>query len=156
MNFPTILTIIRLGLGPIIFWLIIAGSNYLALILFSLALLTDFFDGYLARKHNMVTQLGVHLDRWADKLLYGFVVFALVYTSGMWVWFYIFTLGLVAFVVGYYFFGKEVEVDRFGRFVLVVEAVVLGLMILGFTNHLMFILFSLCLVLPPLNYRRKR
>jgi CDP-diacylglycerol--glycerol-3-phosphate 3-phosphatidyltransferase len=49
----------------------------LALILFFLAGITDYFDGYLARKYNAVSQLGEILDPIADKILVLFVLFGL-------------------------------------------------------------------------------
>ena len=49
----------------------------LALILFFLAGITDYFDGYLARKYNAVSQLGEILDPIADKILILFVLFGL-------------------------------------------------------------------------------
>ena len=49
----------------------------LALILFFVAGLTDYFDGYLARKYNSVSQLGEILDPIADKILILFVLFGL-------------------------------------------------------------------------------
>ena len=49
----------------------------LALVLFFLAGVTDFFDGYLARKYNAVSQLGEILDPIADKILILFVLFGL-------------------------------------------------------------------------------
>jgi len=49
----------------------------LALILFFLAGITDYFDGYLARKYNKVSQLGEILDPIADKILILFVLFGL-------------------------------------------------------------------------------
>ena len=49
----------------------------LALILFFLAGITDYFDGYLARKYNAVSQLGSILDPIADKILILFVLFGL-------------------------------------------------------------------------------
>ena len=52
-------------------------SYFLALILFFLAGITDFFDGYLARKYNAVSQLGEILDPIADKILILFVLFGL-------------------------------------------------------------------------------
>ena len=50
---------------------------FLALILFFLAGITDYFDGYLARKYNAVSQLGEILDPIADKILILFVLFGL-------------------------------------------------------------------------------
>ncbi len=49
----------------------------MALILFFLAGITDYFDGYLARKYNAVSQLGEILDPIADKILILFVLFGL-------------------------------------------------------------------------------
>jgi len=49
----------------------------LALILFFFAGITDYFDGYLARKYNAVSQLGEILDPIADKILILFVLFGL-------------------------------------------------------------------------------
>ena len=49
----------------------------LALILFFLAGITDYFDGYLARKYNAVSKLGEILDPIADKILILFVLFGL-------------------------------------------------------------------------------
>ena len=49
----------------------------LALVLFFLAGVTDYFDGYLARKYNAVSQLGEILDPIADKILILFVFFGL-------------------------------------------------------------------------------
>jgi CDP-diacylglycerol--glycerol-3-phosphate 3-phosphatidyltransferase len=49
----------------------------IALILFFLAGITDYFDGYLARKYNAVSQLGEILDPIADKILILFVLFGL-------------------------------------------------------------------------------
>ena len=50
---------------------------FLALLLFFLGGVTDYFDGYLARKYNAVSQLGEILDPIADKILILFVLFGL-------------------------------------------------------------------------------
>ena len=50
---------------------------FLALLLFFLAGITDYFDGYLARKYNAVSQLGEILDPIADKILILFILFGL-------------------------------------------------------------------------------
>jgi CDP-diacylglycerol--glycerol-3-phosphate 3-phosphatidyltransferase len=52
-------------------------NYFLALILFFLAGITDYIDGYLARKYNAVSQLGEILDPIADKILILFVLFGL-------------------------------------------------------------------------------
>ncbi len=72
LNLPNFLTIFRIFLVPIIVGILLVefnGRAFLALGLFLLASLTDFVDGYLARRNNQVTPLGILLDPIADKLL---------------------------------------------------------------------------------------
>lgn len=77
-NFINFLTVSRLLIGLYIFILLTRTDGYfLAFILFLVASITDFFDGYLARKYNAVTQIGEILDPIADKILIVFILFAL-------------------------------------------------------------------------------
>ena len=77
-NIINILTLSRIFIAAVIFLLLMTPDGYfLALILFFLAGITDYFDGYLARKHNAVSQLGEILDPIADKILILFVLFGL-------------------------------------------------------------------------------
>lgn len=69
MNLPNKLTIIRVILVPVTMALILAGHFYAALAVFVVASLTDFLDGYLARKNNLVTSFGKIMDPLADKIL---------------------------------------------------------------------------------------
>ena len=76
--FINILTLSRIFLAAVIFLLLITPDGYLlALILFFLAGITDYYDGLLARKHNAVSPLGEILDPIADKILILFVLFGL-------------------------------------------------------------------------------
>lgn len=73
MNLPNKLTMLRVILIPV--FMIFATGNIgaaaylIAGIIFAAASLTDFFDGYLARKNNLVTDFGKFADPLADKLL---------------------------------------------------------------------------------------
>jgi len=75
MNLPNKLTVLRMIMVPIfvVFMLIPSlggGANkYIALALFCVASFTDYLDGHLARKHNLVTNFGKFMDPLADKLL---------------------------------------------------------------------------------------
>ena len=73
MNLPNKITISRIAFVPIImiFYLVteIPYGKLIATILFIIASITDFLDGYLARKNNEVTNTGKFLDPIADKLL---------------------------------------------------------------------------------------
>ena len=77
-TFINLLTLSRILLAAIIFLLLMSSDGYLlALILFFVASITDYFDGYLARKYNAVSELGEVLDPIADKILIVFVLFGL-------------------------------------------------------------------------------
>lgn len=73
MNTPNKITLSRLLLLPIIIFFYLADfipyGRLVATIVFIIACLTDFLDGYLARKHNQVTDLGKFFDTIADKVL---------------------------------------------------------------------------------------
>ena len=71
-NLPNLLTLSRIFLAVILFALLSFPSSatyWIGLALFLLASLTDFLDGYLARRFHLVTQLGRILDPFADKLV---------------------------------------------------------------------------------------
>lgn len=74
MNLPNKLTVLRVIMIPffVLFMLTdFAGeaSKYIALAIFCVASFTDFLDGYLARRDNLVTNFGKFMDPLADKLL---------------------------------------------------------------------------------------
>ena len=74
MNLPNKLTVVRMAIVPFfVATLLMSGSNeslkWIALILFVIASLTDFADGYIARKYNLVTNFGKFMDPLADKIL---------------------------------------------------------------------------------------
>ncbi len=72
LNLPNVITIGRILACPGIFVLVLVPSvplRFLAFVLFVAAGLSDLWDGYLARKHGLITDLGKLLDPLADKLL---------------------------------------------------------------------------------------
>lgn len=73
MNVPNRLTILRVIMIPIFVVVMLWGpalyKDYIAGGVFILACLTDFLDGYLARKYNQITVFGKFMDPLADKLL---------------------------------------------------------------------------------------
>ncbi|MCI9419041.1 MAG: CDP-diacylglycerol--glycerol-3-phosphate 3-phosphatidyltransferase [Eubacterium sp.] len=72
MNVANRLTILRVVMIPVFVFFMLwetPFSDYLAAAVFILACITDFFDGYLARKYNQVTTFGKFMDPLADKVL---------------------------------------------------------------------------------------
>ena len=82
MSIPNILTLLRIAIIPIILVLLINGSSQIevfwAFMLFVISALTDFFDGWLARKLKQESDFGRLFDPIADKMLIIAVYFALV------------------------------------------------------------------------------
>ncbi len=81
LNLPNSLTLLRIFLVPILVVILLTrfeGKELWGVAVFLLAALTDFLDGYLARKRGQVTTLGKLLDPIADKLLVSAALISLV------------------------------------------------------------------------------
>ncbi len=86
MTIPMMLTLARLLMIPLfvlLFYLPFKSSHYAAAILFALAALTDFLDGYLARSLKQTSKLGAFLDPVADKLMVAVALVLIVAEPGM-------------------------------------------------------------------------
>lgn len=81
LNLPNNLALLRICIAPLMFWFLVGRDNalfdgihvswldYFAALLFVLASVTDFFDGFIARAWDQKTKLGAILDPLADKML---------------------------------------------------------------------------------------
>jgi CDP-diacylglycerol--glycerol-3-phosphate 3-phosphatidyltransferase len=81
LTLPTLLTLFRIGLLPvmvIIFYAPFRGANVAASAVFIAAALTDWLDGWIARRFNMTSAFGAFLDPVADKLMVATTLFLLV------------------------------------------------------------------------------
>ncbi|HHJ19627.1 MAG TPA: CDP-diacylglycerol--glycerol-3-phosphate 3-phosphatidyltransferase [Gammaproteobacteria bacterium] len=89
INIPNLLTLIRILLIPLIvfiFYLPIQHAGMISAILFAVAGITDWFDGYLARRLNQTSSLGAFLDPVADKLMVAVVLVMVVERFGsLWI-----------------------------------------------------------------------
>lgn len=82
---PTYLTLLRIALIPllaVVFYLPWQYSNIASTLIFLIAGVTDWLDGYLARKMNMQTAFGAFLDPVADKLMVAIVLVLIVQEQG--------------------------------------------------------------------------
>ena len=81
MNLPNTLTLSRIFLTPLLVVILLTridGKEIYGVVIFVIAALTDYFDGYFARKRNQVTDVGKLLDPIADKLLVSSAFISLV------------------------------------------------------------------------------
>lgn len=171
-SIPNLMGYLRILLIPVFCYLYIAKQQYLwaaAVVLFSS--LTDLFDGWVARKFNMVTQLGKVLDPVADKLTHAALAICLaVRYPFMWA-----LIGFMAIKEGYMgimglvFLQKGKMLDGAMWFGKVCTAVLFtGLLVLFLFPHLPLwlvnsligimmavILFTLCMYIPVFHKMRK-
>lgn len=108
INLPTWLTLFRVALLPvmvIVFYLPFHGHNVSAAIVFLLAAVTDWLDGYLARRLNLTSAFGAFLDPVADKLMVAVTLFMLVQSHpGGWP-------GILMAVTSAIIVGREISVS---------------------------------------------
>lgn len=71
MKAPNLVSSIRILIAPLLFVFSFLQMEYWFLGALIFSALTDVLDGYIARKYNMITPLGAHLDSWGDATIYG-------------------------------------------------------------------------------------
>lgn len=110
-----LLSIIRLGLTPFIFFAIIRRYHLAALVIGGLAILTDMLDGYLARRLNQRTNLGRILDPIADKTIISAVIIAFILSNSSfprWAFVIVLTRDVLIVVANIFLFHRTQIVAR--------------------------------------------
>jgi len=142
-NLPTTLTLIRLVLSPLILpalfvYLLPLNNiiiNALLGLLFSAFSLTDFFDGYLARKYHQETALGSILDPIADKFLVYSVLIALAVVHKIYFFWAIIFIGREFFMMGVRQIALEngfsIHVSMLGKIKTAVQMIMLVIIIIN-------------------------
>ncbi|HVR69758.1 MAG TPA: CDP-diacylglycerol--glycerol-3-phosphate 3-phosphatidyltransferase [Vicinamibacteria bacterium] len=103
MNLPNALTALRIFLVPLLVVVLLTRAEhhvFLGAAIFGLAALTDYLDGYFARRHNQVTRVGILLDPLADKLLTAAAFLSLVELGAVPAWMVMIILGREFAVTG--------------------------------------------------------
>ncbi|MFE5673388.1 CDP-diacylglycerol--glycerol-3-phosphate 3-phosphatidyltransferase [Agromyces sp. NPDC056523] len=91
-NLPNAITVVRILMAPLFFWLLLADAGadgpmrWWAAVVFVVAISTDGLDGWLARSRGLVTDLGKILDPIADKLLTSGALICLSILGELWWW----------------------------------------------------------------------
>jgi len=91
-NIANIITVVRILLTPLFFWMLLAdnGANgtlrWVAAATFVIVIATDALDGYLARSRKLVSNVGIILDPIADKALTGAALIGLSILGELWWW----------------------------------------------------------------------
>ncbi|PJJ72515.1 CDP-diacylglycerol--glycerol-3-phosphate 3-phosphatidyltransferase [Diaminobutyricimonas aerilata] len=144
-NVANIITVARILLAPLFIWMLLADGGddgllrYLAAALFVVAIATDGVDGLLARRQNLVTDLGKILDPIADKVLTGGALVALSILGELpwWVTIVIMVreLGITAFRFAV-LRDRVIPASRGGKIKTVVQAVAISVALVPFPSLL--------------------
>ena len=152
MNLPNKLTVLRVIMVPffVAFMLYpLAGeaSKYVALILFCVASFTDFLDGYLARKNNLVTNFGKFMDPLADKLLVCSALICLSSTGKLATWIVLVIIAREFIISGFRLVASDngivIAASYWGKFKTVSHMAMIILLILDFRNPMLSFVTSI-------------
>ena len=126
-------TSLRILLTPVVMALVLAGSDTAAVIVFTAAAATDWFDGRLARRWEVTTRLGSFLDTTADKLLVTGVLVALVAVDRVSPWLAMVIIGRELVLLGLRAAvaseGRHLEASLLGKWKATVQFVAIALAI---------------------------
>lgn len=100
MNLANKLTVLRIMLIPVFIVLLLKGFCYWSGIIFIVASLTDMLDGYIARKHDLISNFGKIMDPLADKLLVTSAMICLVQLGDIKAWMVIVILAREFLITG--------------------------------------------------------
>ena len=164
MNTPNKLTIARMIIVPFLVIFLLTGwggeaNRYISLTLFVVASVTDWFDGYLARKNNLVTNFGKFMDPLADKLLVCSAMICMIDLKRLPAWFVIIIIAREFIISGFRLIAAEngivIAANYWGKFKTASQMIMIILLILHFdgifvTLEQLFIWLSLALTIISL------
>ena len=164
MNTPNKLTIARMIIVPFLVISLLTGwggeaNRYISLTLFVVASVTDWFDGYLARKNNLVTNFGKFMDPLADKLLVCSAMICMIDLKRLPAWFVIIIIAREFIISGFRLIAAEngivIAANYWGKFKTASQMIMIILLILHFDGifvilEQIFIWLSLALTIISL------
>ncbi|MDH3556307.1 MAG: CDP-diacylglycerol--glycerol-3-phosphate 3-phosphatidyltransferase [Deltaproteobacteria bacterium] len=136
-NLPNTLSFFRIGCIPLLVVLLFfphKTTSFLAALVFGLASISDLLDGFVARRHQMVTTFGQFLDPLADKLLVSAALIMLIPLGRVPAWMVLVIIGRELAIMGLRSVagseGKVITADHLGKQKMVLQTVaILGLLL---------------------------
>lgn len=150
MNLPNKLTILRVIMIPfyVIFQMGYLGgeaAKYAALALFIIASLTDFLDGRIARKYNLVTNFGKFMDPLADKLLVSAALICFIELGSLPAWYVLIIISREFIISGFRLVASDkgvvIAASYWGKFKTTSQMIMVILLILNI-DHSVFRLLT--------------
>ncbi|MEQ2370667.1 CDP-diacylglycerol--glycerol-3-phosphate 3-phosphatidyltransferase [Blautia sp. CLA-JM-H16] len=141
MNTPNKLTVARMILVPFLVVFMLTGwggdaNRWICLAIFIVASVTDWFDGHLARKYNLITNFGKFMDPLADKLLVCSAMICMIETGKLPAWVVIIIIGREFIISGFRLIAAEngivIAANYWGKFKTVSQMIMIILLMLDF------------------------
>ena len=113
MNLPNKLTIFRVILIPVFIIALMSGiipepvNRYVGVVIFCVASFTDYLDGHIARKYNLVTNFGKFMDPLADKLLVSSALICMIELGFLPAWIVIIIISREFIITGFRLIAAE-------------------------------------------------
>ena len=163
LNLPNLLAMLRIIMSPLMFWFLVGRDSsllqgihvswldYFAALLFVLASVTDFFDGFIAREWNQKTTLGAILDPLADKMLTLAAFLGLMYIDRASPWAVLLILVREFFITGLRVMiaseGKNIAASFSGKIKTVLQMIAIGFLMMDwpFATTLLWIAVAVTL-----------
>ena len=139
MNTPNKLTVARVIMVPFFVFFILSGvggaaNPYICFVIFAAASITDWFDGYLARKYNLITDFGKFMDPLADKLLVCSALICLVEVRDLPAYIVVIIIAREFIISGFRLIAAEngvvIAANYWGKFKTVFQMVLIIMMVL--------------------------
>ena len=141
MNTPNKLTVARMILVPFLVIFMLTGwgreaNRWICLAIFVAASVTDWFDGHLARKYNLITNFGKFMDPLADKLLVCSAMICMIELDRLPAWVVIIIIGREFIISGFLLIAAEngvvIAANYWGKFKTVSQMIMIILLIVDF------------------------
>ena len=141
MNKPNKLTVARMILVPFLVVFLLTGwggeaNRWICLAIFVAASVTDWFDGHLARKYNLITNFGKFMDPLADKLLVCSAMICMIELDKLPAWVVIIIIGREFIISGFRLIAAEngivIAANYWGKFKTVSQMIMIILLMLDF------------------------
>ena len=149
MNLPNKLTLFRVILIPFFVFFFLAPyfegyGNYIAVAIFIVASITDFLDGKIARKYNLVTNFGKFMDPLADKLLVCSALICLIQLELIPAWVVIIIIAREFIISGFRLVASDngvvIAASYWGKFKTAFQMLTVIVLILNIPNKVFIIL----------------
>ena len=165
MNLPNKLTIFRVILIPVFIIALMSGiipepvNRYVGVVIFCVASFTDYLDGHIARKYNLVTNFGKSMDPLADKLLVSSALICMIELGFLPAWIVIIIISREFIITGFRLIAAEgglvIAASWWGKIKTVTQMLMIILVLLGvggIIGNILIILATVFTVISGVDY----